>query len=609
MESVAEEEEVSVEKGSETQGEGNDNPPENQFREGETASSSDSEDDDGDLQAPVDQAREKGKEVPLLADTPYQRSRSQKIIINLKPVIERLDAQGEILYSLQSDVNSIFMSQASATKELSQVRNAMKWFNKEMGSMKSMLSEILKVVGAQAPPPPPAQPSKRNEEEIARPSGPSDIESGPSGPEIVTQAAAVESGPSGPEIITQAAAMESGPSGPSDQGSGPSGLVESEQILAEEAAVALEPPAPSPTQTPAPSSPPSASTAPPAPQPFKQPQPRTISSPTPFPTHSSSPTVSHIPPPPPLSEVPPASSAGASSSSGPSFFGPSEPTSSNPHSLLHPNPPPSFITIIPEGAQIDGPYLRAIKDEFEVAILRSVLQVFIGTTCLGFDLFSAQMVSGSEHSSRDGSRLRRHRTLSIAPSSSPQGPSMASTSSVPGPSAPSAPSWGRGTGRRGPTSGVTERRLSDGQQWNVSLVRGYGMSPTANHFTSRMGVLTYQWERIEKTDREMLAQMSAMQRSWRSKQKQKHFNGKSLDDVIASVPVGVNSSDWQSMCEMWTIGDERSNMHGRNPHRLELFKMGRCKDLPDGSESCVDEESRRRYVRGYDLDDCYFLRR
>ncbi|MQM22260.1 hypothetical protein Taro_055310 [Colocasia esculenta] len=80
------------------------------------------------------------------------------------------------------------------------------------------------------------------------------------------------------------------------------------------------------------------------------------------------------------------------------------------------------------------------------------------------------------------------------------------------------------------------------------------------------------------------------------------------------------------MCEMWTTGDERrvaernkqnratqsmtyrrgmtshyqlmndfSNMHGRHPHRLELFKMGRCKGLLDGSESWVDEESRRRY--------------
>ncbi|MQL92955.1 hypothetical protein Taro_025593, partial [Colocasia esculenta] len=114
----------------------------------------------------------------------------------------------------------------------------------------------------------------------------------------------------------------------------------------------------------------------------------------------------------------------------------------------------------------------------------------------------------------------------------------------------------------------------------------------------------------------MLAHMSAMHRSWRSKQKKRHFNGKSLDDGIASIPVGVDSSDWQTICEMWTTGDERRvaernkqnrftqsmayrrgrashyqlmndffNMHGRNLHRLELLKMGRCKDLPDDNES------------------------
>ncbi|MQL99631.1 hypothetical protein Taro_032357, partial [Colocasia esculenta] len=179
---------------------------------------------------------------------------------------------------------------------------------------------------------------------------------------------------------------------------------------------------------------------------------------------------------------------------------------------------------------------------------------------------------------------------------------------------PSAPSWGRGTSRRGPTRGVIERRLPDAQQWNVSLIQGYGVHPTADHFTSRMGVvskvyckicqkdfaklpvatkelifrdlqLTYQWERTDKTDRDMLAHMSAMHRSWRSKQKKRHFNGKSLDDAIASVSASVDSSDWQTMCKMWTTGDERSNMHGRNLHRLELFKMRRCKDLPDGRES------------------------
>ncbi|MQL77075.1 hypothetical protein Taro_009476 [Colocasia esculenta] len=274
-----------------------------------------------------------------------------------------------------------------------------------------------------------------------------------------------------------------------------------------------------------------------------------------------------------------------------------------------------------------------------------------------FILSLKSMASTGERSAHDGSRPRRLWTLSvplpptsqaipppptsqglppaptsqqlplpltlqqIAPSSSPQGSSAASASSVAG---PSARSWGRGTGRRRPTRGVTEKRCLDGQQWNVSLVRGYSVGPTSDHFTSRIGVvskvyckiwqkdfaklplatqelifrdlqLTYQWERTAQTDREMLAHMSAMHRSWRSKQKKRHFNGKPLDDAIASVPAGVDLSDWQTMCELWTTGDERSQIHGRTPHRLEVFKMGRCKDLPDGTESWVDEESRRRY--------------
>ncbi|MQL77917.1 hypothetical protein Taro_010332, partial [Colocasia esculenta] len=177
----------------------------------------------------------------------------------------------------------------------------------------------------------------------------------------------------------------------------------------------------------------------------------------------------------------------------------------------------------------------------------------------------------------------------IAPSSSPQGSSVASTSSVAGPSAPSAPSWGRGTSRRGPTRGVTERRLPDGQQWNVSLVRGYGVGPTADHFTSRMGVLTYQWERTEKIDWEMLAHMSAMHRSWRSKQKKKVADRNKQNRATQSMPYRRGrTSHYQLM-------NDFSNTHGRTPHRLEVFKMGRCKDLPDGSESWVDEESMRRY--------------
>ncbi|MQL69285.1 hypothetical protein Taro_001572 [Colocasia esculenta] len=284
----------------------------------------------------------------------------QRVIINLKPIIERLDAQGEIFCSLQSDVNSIFMSQASTSKELSQVKNAVRWFNKELGSMKTMLSEILKAVGAQAPPPPPPA-DQRSEEGVPRPSGPDEQVAGPSGPATASP---------------QAEVSGSGPSGPDEQVSRPSG--QAEHITEEAEAVAPGPPAPSSTQTPIPSSPPSSSTAPPAPQTFKKPQPRTISSPTPFPSQSTSSPASSTPisPPPPIFEVPPVSSSvGASSSSDPPSSGPSDIPPTTSHSLLHPSPPPSFITVIPEGAQLESPYLGKIKDEFEEVILRSVLKV------------------------------------------------------------------------------------------------------------------------------------------------------------------------------------------------------------------------------------------
>ncbi|MQM07101.1 hypothetical protein Taro_039938 [Colocasia esculenta] len=247
MENVPVEEEFLGEKDGETQGEGNEHPPENQFRDGGTASSSDSEEDQ-DQQPPVDKAREKGKaatsKVPLIADTPFQRQMRQRFIINLKPVMERLDAQGEILCSVQSDVNSIFMSQASISKELSQVKNAVWWFNKEMGSMKSMLSEILKAVGAQAPPPPPPPTAQRSEEDVPRPSGPAEQVAGPSRPVAASSQAEVsESRPAGPVEQVQELA------GPAEKVSGPSGSVESVSVqpIAEEAVVAPEPPAPSST--------------------------------------------------------------------------------------------------------------------------------------------------------------------------------------------------------------------------------------------------------------------------------------------------------------------------------------------------------------------------
>ncbi|MQM03011.1 hypothetical protein Taro_035781 [Colocasia esculenta] len=86
------------------------------------------------------------------------------------------------------------------------------------------------------------------------------------------------------------------------------------------------------------------------------------------------------------------------------------------------------------------------------------------------------MVFGSERSSRDGSCLWRHQTLSE--------PLPPTSQSIPPPPTSQLPVT---------TKGMIFRDLQ----------------------------LTYQWERTEKIDREMLAHMSAMHRSWRSKQKKR----------------------------------------------------------------------------------------
>ncbi|MQM00471.1 hypothetical protein Taro_033209 [Colocasia esculenta] len=59
-----------------------------------------------------------------------------------------------------------------------------------------------------------------------------------------------------------------------------------------------------------------------------------------------------------------------------------------------------------------------------------------------------------------------------------------------------------------------------------------------------------------------------------------HFNGKSLNDAIASVPAGVDCLELQTMCEMWTTADERAS-------------HARTQDVPpanqSGSDSGTDE--------------------
>ncbi|MQM12253.1 hypothetical protein Taro_045169 [Colocasia esculenta] len=298
--------------------------------------------------------------------------RQKKILkkVHWKPILKRLDDQGEVLTSVQSAVSSVIVRQESMSNDISHINNVMKWFNKELSSMKVMVSEFLKAVGPKDPTPQECEPSWQSEGN-AGPSGPIDIDlvELPSRPSVDAPAR-----PSGPSPIEDFDISQgSGPSGPGEEILIP---VESVAERAEQA-VAPEPPASSTLPTPAPPSPPSSSTAPPAPTTFKRPRQRSVSSPQPFPSQfSSSPVSSTIVPSPPSSpQLPPASSSAGPSSSGPSSSGPSALPTITPASIYNPPTPPSFITIILEGAQLTQVEIQDIKDEFEVAILHSVLAV------------------------------------------------------------------------------------------------------------------------------------------------------------------------------------------------------------------------------------------
>ncbi|MQL79434.1 hypothetical protein Taro_011873 [Colocasia esculenta] len=48
---------------------------------------------------------------------------------------------------------------------------------------------------------------------------------------------------------------------------------------------------------------------------------------------------------------------------------------------------------------------------------------------------------------------------------------------------------------------------------------------------------------------------------------------------------------------IYQLKDDFVKTHQREPDRMEVFKMGRCKDLPDGTQRWVDDESRDRFEK------------
>ncbi|MQM20616.1 hypothetical protein Taro_053640, partial [Colocasia esculenta] len=272
--------------------------------------------------------------IPLLTRKAHHRSKKKKILVHLKPVINRLNAHGEILCSLQSEVTSIFLSQSTEAKEIGAVKTELQEMRSELSSLKQLVSDLSDFVRVQlSVPAPPAH----------------------------TQP--ILSGPSGPYEVEDVGTR---PSGPVESVAEPTGS----QASVEVSAVPPEPSVPSNLKTPAPSSLPTSVTAPPAPEPSKKPLPKHNPSPTPFPATSSSSPTSSTAIPPPIFEEPP-----ASSSAGPSSAGPSAPPPPTSFTSLHPPTPPSFITIIPKSASVQGHVIQDIKDEFKEAILRLVHSV------------------------------------------------------------------------------------------------------------------------------------------------------------------------------------------------------------------------------------------
>ncbi|MQM13618.1 hypothetical protein Taro_046544 [Colocasia esculenta] len=102
----------------------------------------------------------------------------------------------------------------------------------------------------------------------------------------------------------------------------------------------------------------------------------------------------------------------------------------------------------------------------------------------------------SNDGSYSGSRPRRQRTTvqqTFPTHSASEGfvaasSTVGSTTSVAG--SVSTQTWGRGHGRRGPSRGLTDRRLESGQRWNVKVIGGTGIGESGAQFVSHMGIVS-----------------------------------------------------------------------------------------------------------------------
>ncbi|MQM04062.1 hypothetical protein Taro_036851 [Colocasia esculenta] len=69
--------------------------------------------------------------------------------------------------------------------------------------------------------------------------------------------------------------------------------------------------------------------------------------------------------------------------------------------------------------------------------------------------------------------------------------------------------------------------------------------------------MTYRWVQTPQTDKEMLQHMTTMQKGWHEMLKPKYYKGKTFEDDVKSIPLGVDQSHWRTMCEKWNTREEQ----------------------------------------------------
>ncbi|MQL97990.1 hypothetical protein Taro_030693, partial [Colocasia esculenta] len=75
-----------------------------------------------------------------------------------------------------------------------------------------------------------------------------------------------------------------------------------------------------------------------------------------------------------------------------------------------------------------------------------------------------------------------------------------------------------------------------------------------------------------------------------------HYKGGTFEDAVTFVPTGIDPSDWQTMCEKWNTREEQVKTNQREADHMQVFRMGRCKHLPDGTQQWVDDESNDHFM-------------